>query len=135
MASLPTGAGAAARRAIHHAVLRTPQDQPADRIGEAAAGHREALGLELRGRLLVGREQHLERGAVADLRVEAAGGTQRDHRAVAGAAGKAVGDLLDGRAQVGRRGHLHLAGAGAQGSQQGDEEEEGARHGHGRAGS
>jgi hypothetical protein len=59
---------------LAHAIgLGAPQHQLADGISEALALDGQAFGFELGGRLVIGRQQHLERRALLDLRVELAG--------------------------------------------------------------
>ncbi|MOA13193.1 hypothetical protein D3C78_1332320 [compost metagenome] len=91
--------------AVHIAGLGAPQHQLADGVGEARRGRGMAFAHQLFGRGVVGGEQHFERAAVDDLRVELARGAERQLGRVAGVPGEVLGNLLHGRREV--RGHGH----------------------------
>ena len=69
---------------------------------------------------VIGGQQHVE-GAVVDLRIELAGGAERQHCAMAGVAGERRGDPLHRRSEIGgdRDPHVVCAGNQRQTEQQG----------------
>ena len=69
-----------------------------------------AFGFQLGRGVVVGRQQHLERRAVADLGVELAGGASGDDGLVAGVALELGGQLFHRAGEVGGDRDLHLVG-------------------------
>ena len=96
--------------ALGHVDDLAPEHELADRIGEKAFPNRKA-GVDGRLRpLLVGRQEHLERGVVGDLRQEGAGGAEAQNRVMAGLLLEQGGDLLGRLGEVGRDRDIGLAG-------------------------
>jgi len=95
--------------AVDHARRCRIQDEPSDGIGEATAGHRETIGFGFRRALGVGRQEHLERRAVADLGIDRPRCPEAEHRRVAGRAVEGGGDGGGRRREVGGNGNLRLA--------------------------
>ena len=114
---------------IHVALPGRPQHQPADGVGEAGAGGCQQLLFEPGGGFVVGRQQHLEGGAVGDLGVELAGRPEGQLGLVAGVPLELGGDLLHGGREVGGHRHGDFLRVGGHGEQQWDEQGGEAFHG------
>ncbi len=110
-------------RRVDHAGSGREKHKPANGIGEAGARHGEALGLRLLRALGVGGEEHLERGAVADLGVERPRRTEAEHRRIAGSLCKGGSNRLGGLGEVGGDRDLRLGGGGGAGDEQGGDGE------------
>ncbi|MCY1448130.1 hypothetical protein D9M71_647820 [compost metagenome] len=106
---------------VHIAVLRRPEDQRADGVGEARAWHGVAFLLQLGRGGVVGGEEDLERRAVLDLGIELAGGAVGGDQLVAGVLLETLGDGLDRRGEVGGDRHLDLRSRCAAQGEQGEE--------------
>ncbi|MOA00632.1 hypothetical protein D3C78_1200040 [compost metagenome] len=98
--------------AVDVAFAGRPQHQGADGIGEAAAGQRSPLALELGWGGVVGGEKDLEGRTVVDLCVELAGGAEGEQGPVSGVLLELGGDGLHRRGEVGGHGYLDLASLG-----------------------
>jgi hypothetical protein len=88
-----------------------PQHQGADGVRETAGGLGDALSSELGWRLVIGRQQHIERRAVPDLGIEHAGRAECKFGFVSGVLVEGRGDPVHGRREVGRHCHLDLTRA------------------------
>ena len=91
---------------VDQARRRRVKHEPADRIGEPAAGHAEAVLLGLLRAIGVGRQEDLERRAVRHLRVERSRRAEAEHRGVAGRFLERGGDILGRLGEVGGDGNL-----------------------------
>jgi hypothetical protein len=80
--------------------LPAPENQSADGIGEAGARDAIAFAFETRRRLVVGRQNDLERSAVSDLGVELARRTESEHCLVTGVLLEGRSDLLHRRCEI-----------------------------------
>ncbi|MNZ37941.1 hypothetical protein D3C78_554020 [compost metagenome] len=99
--------------AIDIVILGRPQRQGADGVGEARALDRVAFFFEFFRRAVIGGEEHLERRAVLDLRIELAGSAIGGNQRVAGVFLEVLGNRLDRCGEVGGNSHLYLIGPGA----------------------
>ncbi len=89
------------RIAVDDTWLRAPEHQGADRIGEAAAGDGETVGLELLGSIGVGREEQIEGRPLADLRVERTARARARRQRVAARGLVGLGKLLQRAQEIG----------------------------------
>ena len=62
--------------AIDPAIDRRPQDKTAGGVGEAAAATPQALLFQAGRGFVIGRQEHVERRAIGNLRVELAGAAE-----------------------------------------------------------
>ena len=97
-------------RAVHQARRLRIEHQPADGVGEARAGHAQAVLLGLRPAVGVGGEEHLIGRAVGHLGVELARRAEAQGRGVAGGRLEGRGDLLGRLGEVGGHRDLGLGG-------------------------
>jgi hypothetical protein len=92
--------------------LGRPQHETADGVGKAAFGDGMAFCFQPRRRFVIGRQQHLERRTVADLRIEFAGGAVRQDSLVARVFLKLRGQLFHRAGEIGGHRHLDFASMG-----------------------
>jgi len=97
------------------AVLAAPQHQLADRIGEQAVGDSEPT-VDRRLRAIgIGREKHLERGAMGDLGEERSRRAEDEHGFVSGLLLEQLGDLFRRFCEVGGDSNVSLGRPGGRG--------------------
>ena len=97
---------------VHRVLALAEQNEFANRVSELRARHREALvGRAFCGRL-IGRQEHIEGGALTDLREEAPGRTKAEDRLVTGLLLPCRGDLLGGIGKGCRHRDLGFFGIG-----------------------
>ena len=94
------------RELMHEATDRPPRHH--DDLSAVLSGGRRRV--RVRRAAVVGGEQHLEGRAGLDLRVELARGAGRHLERMAAGGAEPFGDPGQRPGEVGRHGHLHLAG-------------------------